>query len=116
MPNNDVSSAAVALDLIHVSIQGIDGEDCVEGYYATAQWNDAHCSDLKAWVGGAGEGETCLFTRLEQSSLVPVGFLTAQFLKKTYLIKPFCFLEENWMVLVFTAFREERGNIGKLGG
>ena len=37
-------------DLIHVSMQGIDGEDCVEGYYATAQWNDAHCSDLKAWV------------------------------------------------------------------
>ena len=26
---------------------------------------------------------TCLFTRLEESSLVPAGFLTAQFLQKT---------------------------------
>ena len=33
---------------------------------------------------------TCLFTRLEKSSLVPEGFLTAQFLQKTYFTKPFC--------------------------
>ena len=26
---------------------------------------------------------TCLFTRLEESSLVPAGFLTLQFLQKT---------------------------------
>ena len=31
---------------------------------------------------------TCLFTRLEESSLVPTEFLTAQFLQKTQFMKP----------------------------
>ena len=31
----------------------------------------------------APTGKTCLFTRLEESILVPAGFLTAQFLQKT---------------------------------
>ena len=31
---------------------------------------------------------TYLFTRLEESSLVPAGFLTAQFLQKTWSMKP----------------------------
>ena len=33
--------------------------------------------------GEAKQISTCLFTRLEESSLVPAGFLTAQFLQKT---------------------------------
>ena len=32
---------------------------------------------------------TCLFTRLEESSLVPPGFLTAQLLQKTEFMMPF---------------------------
>ena len=31
------------------SIDG-DGEDCVEAYYVTAQWNDAFCTDYKGFV------------------------------------------------------------------
>ena len=34
-----------------------------------------------------GDRATCQFTRLEESSLVPVGFLTAQFLQKTLFMK-----------------------------
>ena len=63
-----------------------------------------------------GGRATCLFTRLEESSLVPAGFLTAQFLQKTSFMKPLFFKGRNWVLLVFTAFLEERGSIGKLEG
>ena len=33
--------------------------------------------------GGAAVQATCLFTRIEESSLVPAEFLTAQYLQKT---------------------------------
>ena len=40
---------------------------------------------------------TCLSTRLEESSLVPAGFLTAQFLQKTSFMKPlFILWETGW--------------------
>ena len=38
----------------------------------------------------SGSETTCLFTRLEESSLVPAGFLTAQFLQKKICMKT-CF-------------------------
>ena len=44
------------------SIEG-DMEDCVEAYYQTAEWNDAHCSDQKAWVGGEAGGERLSYSR-----------------------------------------------------
>jgi hypothetical protein len=39
---------------------------------------------------------TCLFTKLDESSLVPAGFLTAQFLQKTKFMKPFFVWEIGW--------------------
>ena len=38
-----------------------------------------------------GHLSTCSFTRLEESNMVPAGFLTAQFLKKTRFMKPWFF-------------------------
>ena len=48
------------------------------------------CRRLKA-MALAPPNSTCLFTRLKESSLVPVGFLTAQFLQKKQFMKPLFF-------------------------
>ena len=57
---------------------------------------------------------TCLFTRLEESLLVPAGFLTTQFLQKVLFMKSFFWVYR--LVILFTAFLKERGSIGKLEG
>ena len=38
---------------------------------------------LQGRDGGAGHAVTCLFSRLEESCLVPAGFLTAHVLQET---------------------------------
>eukprot|EP00090_Calanus_glacialis_P023847 TRINITY_DN3698_c0_g1_i11.p1 TRINITY_DN3698_c0_g1~~TRINITY_DN3698_c0_g1_i11.p1 ORF type:complete len:817 (-),score=174.96 TRINITY_DN3698_c0_g1_i11:226-2388(-) len=42
-----------------------DGEDCVEAYYVTAEWNDAFCSEYK--------GAVCMVDKVIQSSPAPTG-------------------------------------------
>ena len=59
---------------------------------------------------------TCLFTRLEESSLVPAGFLTAQLLQKTKFMKALFFFCGKLAGAFFTALLEERRSIEKLKG
>ena len=60
--------------------------------YLLAAVHSERCRGLQQLGGGGRLGvlqvgvrapAICLFTRLEESSLVPAGFLTAQFLQKT---------------------------------
>ena len=44
------------------------------------------CPSVRWPVGPSGS--TCLFTRLEEYSLVPTRFLTAHFLQETFYMKP----------------------------
>ena len=54
-----------------------------------------------------GMPATCLSTRLEESSLIPAGFLTAQFLQKLYFIKPLFFWGENgWYLSLGSSWRK----------
>ena len=60
-----------------------------------SQLESLHAVEDLLSLGELGEvapgelGATCLFTRLVESSLVPAWFLTAQFLQKTFFMKPF---------------------------
>ena len=62
---------------------------CYDVTMTSQHWHGAvitvslQCKPAAVFVGTnkGGAGTTCLFTRLE-SSLVPAGFLTAQFLQK----------------------------------
>ena len=79
-PNSNVSDN---LDLYHggeidadvLSCQGVDGEDCVEAYYMTAEWNDAYCSDLKGYV--------CMRSKLPEPTSAPTNPPTEQPTKPT---------------------------------
>ena len=64
---------------------------------------------------GSQGWNNCLFDRLEESSLVPAGFLTAQFLQKKVIYEAFVFCRK-LAGASFTAFLEERGSIEKLEG
>ena len=51
---------------------------------------------------------TCLFTRLEESSLVPAGFPPTPIFAENVIYETFVFLGGNWLVLLFSAIAEER--------
>ena len=54
---------------------------------------------------------TCSFTRLKESSLVPAGLLTAQFLQETLCMKPFD--GRTKMEFLFIAAMEKKKSEGK---
>ena len=60
------------------SPKGLSGKSCLKEVFGVIRlsWG-------KVSLPNGPPGATCLFTRLEESSLVPAGFLTAQFLQKS---------------------------------
>ena len=59
------------------------------------------------------EASNLFFNQTRESSLVPAGFLTAQFLQKTEFLKPL-FDGGNWVMFHSIAFLEERECVEKL--